>query len=322
MEQKLKTKVIGVDVSKSTLDCYFLHNDQFKQYNNTKKGIESLIRYCRSESIELIVCESTAHYHKQLEILMLEDKLPLAVANPRHTRRYAQALGYLAKTDKLDAKVLALFGQATNPPIRELSRIEVRNLRVYVNRRNQLINVKTSETLRKSSITEDFVIDEISEHIEQIEKQIKIYDKKIMDLINSDEEFTKIFKIIISVPGASVVTASTLIAYLPELGKRKRNQIAALVGVAPYNNDSGTKSGKRTCFGGRKEVRNILYLGMLSAVRCNDYIKPIYQRLRQNGKPSKVAMNACARKMIIMINTLVKKETLWMNAEERAENLV
>jgi transposase len=304
-------KIVGIDVSSTNLDCYDLEGKRYSAFKNDKEGIKKLVLMIQKIEAKLIVLEATGHYHKMVTKELMAQGINVSVVNPRLTKHFAKASGLLAKTDKIDAKMLAEYGEKMSPPVRQLARQEVEDLRLFVDRRNQLIGMISSEKNRCKSTLSDEIKEDIERTIRLLQESVDSFEKKILNSINKDERFKRLNEIITSVPSVGSVASSTLLSYLPELGTISREAIASIVGVAPFNRDSGKHSGKRYCFGGREDVRKVLYMNVISAIKHNEYINRYYMNLKANNKPGKVALVACARKLIILLNTLVAKDRCW-----------
>jgi len=304
-------KIVGIDVSSMNLDCYNLEDKKYFVFKNDKDGIQKLILKIQKIEAKLIVLEATGHYHKMVTKELMLKGINVSVVNPRLTKHFAKASGLLAKTDKIDAKMLAEYGEKMNPAVRQLARKEVEELRVFVDRRNQLVGIISSEKNRYKSTLSDDIKKDIAKTIRGLQESITSFEEKILNCISNDAKFKRLNEIITSVPSVGSVASSTLLSYLPELGTISRQAIASMVGVAPFNHDSGKHNGKRYCFGGREDVRKVLYMNVISAIRHNAYIKRYYINLKASNKPGKVALVACARKLVILLNTLVAKDRCW-----------
>jgi len=241
--------------------------------------------------------------------------LPIAVINPRQVRHFAKALGQLAKTDRLDARVLAHYAAAIKPPLRPIKSVPEQDLDALVGRRGQLVGMLIAEKNRRATAPNDRVRAEIEEHIEWLEGRIAALDRQLKELMNSSATWKHTNQILRSVPGFGPVVSFTLLADLPELGKLNRQQISKLVGLAPLNRDSGQKHGPRHIYGGRASVRSMLYMATLTAIRYNPVIKAFYERLIANHKVFKVAITACMRKLLAIVNLMVRNGTSWKTAD-------
>ena len=301
---------IGIDVSAKQLDVAIRPTGEVSQYTNDAKGIASI----RDQIVPLeprgVVLEATGGFEMLVASELELAGLPVSLVNPRQVRSFARATGRLAKTDAIDAQVLAHFAEAVKPAVRPLPDEETRELRALVDRRRQLSEMVTSENnrLRRASRR---VRPLIQEHIRWLEQQTKDLDKDIKELIRSSPVWRAHEDLLRSVPGVGPVLSSMLLTHLPELGSLNRGQVAALVGVAPMNRDSGTSRGKRSVSGGRTAIRSALYMAALSATKHNPVITAFYHRLRAAGKPAKVALTACMRKLLIILNSMLKHRTRW-----------
>jgi len=237
----------------------------------------------------------------------------VAVVNPRQVRDFARGLGILAKTDRLDAEVIARFGQQAKPRPTEKMPEKQDELQQLVVRRRQLIDLRTAENNRLPLARSKSVIKSIRSMVEQLQKKIRQIEKEIADLVESDDQLQCQATLMKSVPGVGAVTAAALLAELPELGRLNRQEIAALAGLAPFNRDSGKFHGRRSIWGGRRAVRKALYMAALTARRCNPVIRALSQRLEAAGKPFKVVLTACMRKLLVILNTIVKNNSVWNN---------
>jgi transposase len=302
--------VVGIDVSKRSLEVKVYGEATGRKIGNDADGFTTLIEQMRAAQPELIVFEATGGYESRAVKALSEVGFAVAVVNPTRVRRFAEGLGVLAKTDKIDAQVIAHFASVVRPPVNSRQTPLEEQLAAFVERRRQLLVELTAEKNRLSTCPE-WVRDDVEEHIAWLEERIDRLQTDIQVCIGLKPEWQERSEIIDSVPGVGVVTATTMVAELPELGQLSRQKIAALVGVAPFNKDSGPKKGKRRIFGGRSGVRRTLYMAALSATRCNPVIRAFYQKLLQRGKEKKVALTACMRKLLVIINALVRKGEAW-----------
>jgi transposase len=280
---------VGIDVSKARLDVAVWDTDTFWQFPNDVPGLRALIGRVK--------CLAAAG-------------LPVAVTNPKRVRDFARSTGQLAKTDKLDARVLAHFGYAVRPEVRPLRSEEERWLKALVTRRRQVIRMLTAEKNRKA-ISHSGVQDQIQQHIECMEGELQSLEVAIEQCIRQSPIWSSKQALLRSVPGVGAVTAATMVAELPELGLLNRQAIAALVGVAPLNHDSGKLRGKRRVCAGRAPVRRTLFMATLVAVRCNPVIRSHYENLLQRGKEKKVALTACMRKLLVILNAMIRSNQAW-----------
>lgn len=306
---KAKASYIGIDISKDHLDLHQLPQDRAADFEFTAEGIGKLLTYLKRRKPTLIVIEATGGYETQLAAELATAKLNVAVVNPFQVRCYAKAMGILAKTDATDAKVLARFAQDAKPEPRPLPDEQELELKALVMRRRQLIEMLVAEKNRLKRASANRVKQSLQRMLNTIQQQIDQLDDQIKKTVRSSPVWREKDNLLRSVPGISDKTSHTLLALLPELGKLNRRQIASLVGVAPMNRDSGLYRGKRKIYGGRKPVRNALYMATVTAIRCNPLIKSFYERLISTGKEFKVALTACMRKLLVIINSMIKKNT-------------
>lgn len=301
---------VGVDVSKAELEVGVIPESKTWKVSNDGPGIQRLIDNLVKLSPSVIVIEATGGYETLVASSLATVQLPVVVINPRHIRSFAKAIGILAKTDRIDCLVLARYGKSINPEQRSLKDRQAQELKALLGRRKQLVEMLTMEKNRVDKATNG-VLEDIHAHIFWLESRLQDVDKDLHNSIKNSPVWREKDKIIRSVPGAGPVLSVTLISELPELGILNRRQIAALVGVAPFNCDSGKRKGYRRVWGGRALIRSILYMASLSAVRCNPAIKAFYERLKSLGKKPKVCLTACMRKLLTMINSMVRNSNLW-----------
>jgi transposase len=300
---------VGIDVSKSQLDVGQTPPAPAWSVANNPEGIAGLVRRLKELAPELVVMEATGGFEAAVAAALLAASLPVVVVNPRQVRDFARAKGRLAKTDKLDAQVLADFGAAVRPQLRALPSAAVQGLAGLLRRRHQIVEMLTAERNRARMATA-VVRKDINAHVHWLEKRLKDLDRDLGQAIRSTPAWREKDELLQGVKGVGPVLSTTLLAELPELGHLNRKQVAALVGVAPLNRDSGQYRGQRKVWGGRPRVRAVLYMGALVASRHNAAIRPMYQRLIAAGKPEKVALTACMRKLLIMLNALIRDATL------------
>jgi transposase len=305
------TTFVGIDVSKSSLDVAFLPEGKPLKVEYDTKGLGTLRRSLPAAGSCLIVLEATGGYQRRVVADLVDAGHLVAVVNPRQVRDYARGLGILAKTDRIDAGVIARFGQDVKPRTMAKASEKQEELAELVTRRRQLVDLRVAEKNRQEHPTTKIVKKSVQQVIDHLTKQITRIEKDILALVKSHDDFQGKGEIIASVPGVGAVTVASLLAELPELGLLNRQEISALVGVAPFNRDSGKLKGTRSIRGGRKDVRNTLYMAALTAIRCNPVIRQFAQRLKANGKPFKVLITACMRKLLVILNTLVKTNTHW-----------
>ena len=296
---------VGVDVSKATLDAASWTSNEYKRFRNDRTGIQELIEWLKTLQPELLVLEATGGLELPFVAELAYAKIPIAVVNPRRIREFARSIGQLAKTDKLDAKVIAHFGAATHPEARKLPTNDEEKLTALITRRRQIIEMLTAEKNRVHSAR--FSMKErIETHLSWLDGELRDLDNEITKFIHQSLIWKEKDKLLRSVPGVGPVTSATILAMLPELGTLNRQKIAALVGVAPVNKDSGKRQKKRRVYGGRANVRSVLYMAALSASKHNPRIKRFYDHLIQMGKEKKVALTACMRKLLVILNAIMR----------------
>lgn len=305
------TSFVGIDVSKNSLDVAFLPEGTPLKVDYSTKGLLELHRKLPPAGTCLIVVEATGGYQRRLVAELLEAGHQIAVVNPRQVRDFAKGIGILAKTDKIDASVIARFAQDVKPRSTAKTSEKQAQLVELVTRRRQLVELRTAEKNRLEHPQTKAVLKSVQQVIDHLNKQITKIEKDILVLVESQDDFQGKSGVIASVPGVGAVTVASLLAELPELGLLNRQKISALVGLAPFNRDSGTFKGKRAIRGGRRELRSVLYMAALTAMRSNPVIRQFAKRLKDNGKPFKVVITACMRKLLVILNTLVKTNTHW-----------
>ena len=301
---------IGIDVSKAALDMAAHPSQQAWQESNTEAGIDALRHRLQALSPELIVVEATGGYENAVVAALGAAGLPIVVVNPRQVRDFAKALGKLAKTDRIDAEILALFGERVRPELRALKSEAAQELEALLARRRQILEMTQAERNRlehaRGAVKKDLL-----EHIRYLEKRLNRVDEDLEERIQASPLWKAKEDLLRSVPGVGPIVSRTLIAELPELGRLTHKEIASLVGVAPFSRDSGTLRGKRMVWGGRASVRAVLYMAAVVGVRRNAALKQFYERLRGAGKPAKVALVACMRKLLSILNSMVRHSTRW-----------
>ena len=312
---------VGIDVSAKQLDVAIRPTGEARQYTNDPEGIASIMDRIVPLAPSGVVLEATGGFEMLVAGELELAGLPISLVNPRQVRNFARATGRLAKTDAIDAQVLAQFAEAVKPPVRPLPDADTRELRALVDRRRQLLEMVTSERNRLR-LASKRVRPLIQEHIRWLKQQADDLDKDIAKLIRSSPIWRAQEDLLRSAPGVGPVLSSVLLTHLPELGSLNRGQVAALVGVAPLNRDSGAFRGKRSVWGGRTAIRSALYMAALVATRYNPVIKAFYQRLRAAGKPAKVALTACMRKLLIILNSMLKHRTQWSPPHMQASALL
>lgn len=309
----MEAKFVGVDVSKATLDFDCLPISAVQQFSNDAQGISALVRLLKDSGVERIVLEATGGYETAAAVALAAAGLPVVVMNPKRVRDFAKASGILAKTDRIDARVLASFGQVIAPPIRTLPDQTQRELAQLLDRRMQLVTMRAQEKTRLSAALA-VAKNDIEQHIAWLDKRISSFDEDLSKRLRKEAIWKDKVTLLGSVPGIGKVSIFTLLARLPELGMLNRGQIAALVGIAPFNDDSGKRRGQRYIRGGRADVRCVLYMATLTAKRCNPAIKLFFDRLTAAGKPFKVAMTACMRKLLTIVNVMMKEQKTWKDS--------
>jgi transposase len=301
---------VGIDVSKAQLDVAVHNQPSSWQTDNSDAGRAELVKRLQPMNPTLIVLEATGGFELRLVAELVTAKLPVVVTNSRRVRNFARSTGRLAKTDKLDAKMLAHFAAALRPEPRPLPSDQEEQLTALLTRRRQIVDMLTVEKNRLHTVRATMRSD-IEEHITWLTQKLDALDAEIDQFIQGSALWQEKATLLKSVPGVGRITASTLLAMLPELGTLNRQQIAALVGVAPVNKDSGRKQGKRRIFGGRAPVRSVLYMAALSAKKHNPKIKKFYERLLKQGKEKKVALTACMRKLLVILNAMLRTKQSW-----------
>lgn len=302
---------VGIDVSKGKLDADLAPAREPRQFANTTADHAALVEWLSRKDIRVIIIEATGGYERAIVAELAAAGLPVVVVNPRQPRDFARAQGRLAKTDPIDAAVLADFGLAINPPQRPLPDAELLEIQEKLARRRQVVAMTTSETNRLEHATTRAVRRSIEAVVKLLRKQLRQIEDDLDQTIRRSAIWQEKANLLESVPGVGPQTSRTLLFQLPELGKCSRQEIAALVGVAPMNRDSGIFRGRRTIRGGRGEVRACLYMATLSATRCNDKIQAHYQHLLAAGKSKKLALTACMRKLLTILNAMVRDHESW-----------
>jgi len=302
---------MGVDVSKEFLDWARSDQPNTWQLGNDPAGIQRLVGMLRQIQPACIVVESTGGLERPLTTALLEANLPVALVNPARVRFLAIGLGILAKTDPIDARVLARFAQLATPRLLEKRPAIQSELDALVTCRGQLVKSRTEQSNRRQSTLSKSARKALDAVLAVLDKQIDKLDRQIRDRIDSDDNWKHLDEIIQSAPGAGAVLASTLLASVPELGKIEHRQLAALIGVAPFNQDSGRSKGKRAIKGGRADVRSVLYMATITAMRSNPVIKALGKRLLAAGKLPKVAIVACMHKFLKLLNVMVRENITW-----------
>ncbi len=302
---------VGIDVSKNHLDVCILPDNQSLRVSNNSEGHKKLCRNLKKVKPLVIVLEGTGGYEKPIAMAMAQQDLPVAVVNPRQVRDYAKAMNVLAKTDQIDAQVIARFAEAIKPEPRFVADEQRVVFEELITRREQLIKMRTAESNRLDRTHSLEVKNSIEAVLELIESQLQDLDAQTESAVKNSPIWRTKDNLLQSVPGVGPVTARIILAQLPELGKLNRREIASLVGVSPFNNDSGLTKNKRMIKGGRGLLRHKLYMATLVATQHNPTIQIFYNRLLSNGKAKKLAITACSRKLLIILNVMMKNDTSW-----------
>src|SRR5271163_2505912 len=310
-ESRRVTTCVGIDVSKDSLDVHVLPTREAFAVARDGKGLESLVERLMVLDVSLVVLEATGGFETTVAAALAGVGLPLAVVNPRQIRSFAKALGKLAKTDAIDAEVIALFADKIRPQVRPVASSDARALGELVARRRQVVEMIGMEANRRRHAAGKRLAKTIDRHLAFLEKELAAVDADIDTDIRASPAWREADDLLSSVPGVGPVTARTLIAELPELGGLDRRKLAALVGVAPFNRDSGAWRGHRMIAGGRTSVRNVLYMAALSAIRHNPVVRATYQRLVNRGRPKKVAIIACLRQLLTILNAIARTKSRW-----------
>jgi transposase len=300
----------GIDVSKATLDIAVGRTGHTWRVGNDLDGIQSAIQRLRSFNPELVVVESTGGLERPLLSAFVSAGLPISLINPGRVRQFARSAGLLAKTDKIDARLLAHFAEAIQPRPTTLPSEQEQYLAMLSDRRRQVLGMRVAEINRLNTVPEP-MRKFVEASIDFLNRQLAELQAEIDAFIQNDPAFRTKNDLLLSVPGVGKVTSAVLIGDLPELGQLNQKQIAALVGVAPFNSDSGNRRGNRAIKAGRSSVRNVLFMAALAAIRCNPIIKSFYNRLIAKGKPKKVAIVACMRKLLVILNAMIRDAKPW-----------
>ena len=312
MEKIQHNSVVGIDVAKDRLDIHLLPSGKAFAVARDGDGLAALV--ARLHGAELICLEATCGYEMDVVAALGQAELPVVVVNPRQIRDFARATGRLAKTDRLDAEVIAAFARSIKPPRRPLPSENARCLSALSTRRRQIVAMLVAEKNRSLRARDQAVRVRIAEHINWLHRERNAIDKELRAIVQADPAWRQKARLLQSVPGVGMTTAITLIAELPELGQLDRQPIAALVGVAPMNRDSGALRGRRMIHGGRQHLRNALYMAAISAVQFNPAIKQFRDRLKARGKPPKLVLTACMRRLLSILNAILRDRTDWKTA--------
>jgi transposase len=301
---------IGIDVGKSWLDVAAYGEATVWRVKNNAAGVEKLLERLGQGAVALVVVEASGGYEQRVVQRLQQAQLAVSVANPTRVRALAKATGKLAKTDRIDARLIAEFASRIQPAVAEPKEEQEVRLNALLTRREQLVEMRAAEKNRKDTVHASMMA-ELQEHITWLDQQIEALEAQINALIDLLPAWKAQADLLDSIPGVGRLTAATVLAEMPELGQLNRQKIAALAGLAPFNKDSGQMHGKRRIFGGRKGVRRVLYMACLSAVRFNSVIRDMFDRLIQKGKVFKVAMTACMRKLLTIMNAMAHQLLAW-----------
>jgi transposase len=301
---------VGIDVAKDSLDIFVDSSAEIFQVANQASEIATVVERLKAVAPDYIVVEASGGFEAALVTALATGGLPVCRVSPQRIRSFARAIGLLAKTDRLDARLLARYGRECRPPLSRLTDGETAELEAFLQRRRQLIEMHVAEKNRLETAP-SVVVKQLKEHLRWLEKRIADSDKELRQRISRTALWREQDELVQSVPGVGPVMSLTLLACLPELGRLNRKQIASLVGVAPFARDSGRRRGRRHTAGGRSSVRTVLYMATLSAVRFNPVLKQFYEKLKAGGKVSKVAITACSRKLLTILNAMVRDKTKW-----------
>lgn len=303
--------IVAIDVSKDKLDIFFNFDKSFKSIQNNTKDILLLIKYIKKLENICVVFEFTGGYEKLLRNLLLESQIPISICSGRKIRDFARSQGLLAKTDKLDAKIIAKYAQVSDLVIISEIDKKAEYLRDLNTRRKQIINLINEEQNKLEHKHHKVIEKTIKMSLKALEKGLHMIENEIEELIKTNKMLSEKKEILESIPGIGSISALTLIAELPELGSLSKSKIAALSGLAPMNRDSGKYLGYRKVGHSRASIKSVLYMAAMSAIKCNIRIKEFYLKLRSKGKPGKVALVACMRKLIIFMNAMLQKKAFW-----------
>lgn len=308
-----KSVFVGIDVAKATLEVAIGEGVFSGRYDNSPQGHGKLVSVLGGYDVLLVVMEATGGYERAAAAELLAAGYPVVVANPRQVRDFARGMGKLAKTDRIDAKLLALYAMKVQPVPRSRPSLEQQELGELVTRRQQLMGLLTQETNRLGMARQKAVRKSLHCVVKALEKQVEHLEGFIASMIEADESLRETDEILRSTPGVGPHTSAMLLSRLPELGSLNRQQVAALAGVAPWVRQSGKWAGRSRVWGGREDVRTMLYMAALTAMRCNEAIRTFAQRLKDQGKAHKVILTACMRKLLVILNTMVRNKTKWQN---------
>jgi len=304
---------IGIDVGKSFLDIYILELERHWQANNVASDIKSLVKKLKRFNLTRIVVEATGGYERRIVEALAAADMPVVVVQPMNVRQFAKAQGILAKTDKIDARLIAQFSAVMKPEIRPINSKKVRYIRDLLARKRQLMESRTQELNRFEKAQSNLQATH-KRAIKFLEKEIEWVNTRLTKSVGEVTEWQHTYDLLTSVPGIGDGVAYTLLGELPELGKLTNRQVGALCGLAPYNRDSGNMTGKRRIKGGRAPIRTVLYMAMMCAIQHNPIMKKFYTRLVAEGKHKKIALTACMRKMMTILNAMIRDGKAWQEA--------
>jgi transposase len=309
---------IGVDVCKAQLDIHLDGLSQTVSISNTfesiQEWIETLSKLSQNHQIKLIICEATGGYEALMVTLLKTSQFPVHVVHANKVRHFAKSIGILAKTDKIDCHLLSQYAkvfrpqpdEAENPP-------EVKTLQLYIKRRQQLIKQKVEEVNRLDKLLPDWLTNSIKVHVAWLEEKITESDRMIKEYIESVPTLQNTIDLLTSIPGVGILTAATVFSSIPNIGTVPQKSLTTLIGLAPFNRDSGKIFKKRSIYGGRKDIRSALYMATVASLIHNPFLKSFYDKLKAKGKPSKVAIVACMRKLLMLLNAVAKRQSPWIN---------
>jgi transposase len=307
--------VVGIDVAKATLDAYVHPSGGRFPVTNDDIGIRALLEHLKAFPQATVILEATGGLEFRVAAALTSAEFRVCIVNPRQVRDFARAMGRLAKTDPIDAETLALFGDRVRPEPRPLPDSALRSLEAHVARRRQIVDMITAESNRLGQATDPDIKKQIKRHITWLQRELKSVDTDLGDAIRHSPIWRAKDQLLQSAPGVGPVASFTLLAQFPQLGKLRGKQAASLVGLAPFNVDSGTLRGRRHIWGGRASIRSVLYMATLSAVRYNPVLAEFYQRLLRAGKAKKLALVACSRKLLVILNAMLRDSRPWTPAE-------
>ncbi|PAN81581.1 hypothetical protein CIW66_18360 [Enterobacter cloacae] len=312
--------IVGIDVAKNTLEVFIDTTGQLLHLENSASGVHELQEALSGLAVAGVIMEATSRYHCTAELMLSASGLPVAVINPRQIKNFARAMGRVAKSDPIDARIICEYGRRMNPKFRPTKSEQQQDLTILLMRRRQLVQGRVMETNRLKERCGVYIEQGIMRHIRWLDAEIDILDAEIKQRLRRDDTLAMKRKLLDKVKGIGPITQATLLIQLPELGSLTRRQVSALVGVCPYDRDSGQLRGKRAIWGGRSGLRATLFMAMLSAVRFNPQIRAFYNRLLTRGKPKKVALTACIRKFITILNAMFRDKKDWIYEDTNGLN--